>query len=245
MAGLIKIEDLKDQSVSMLWSSIIAARKMPKPFSQLNPISFIKGNSGSMFVLDSDISNFVSSCKKIESIQGEKRKEIVSNMINEWIKKYISAEASIRDLKELNFSSFSNETLYKIYSIIISQGSDVMNIYYAKKFLLKSNSGIFNEIENALSNNNISDSSILSLRNNLFQNELFNEIGKRIYKRLDEVLLMSPEEMHSSLYGGVFDDELEERKSNYIIVYDLEKDAPHIYSGEKARAMEANLFNSH
>jgi len=42
------------------------------------------------------------------------------------------------------------------------------------------------------------------------------------------------------LGGGQFEEwEVEQRLSHYILVYDLEKDDPHVYSGEKSRTMEA------
>jgi len=104
------------------------------------------------------------------------------------------------------------------------------------------NSSIHSDFNSHLSSEGISINDMNSMSSKIFDNMLFSEIGRRIYKRKEEVLLMTPEEIHVSLYNGVFDEsEIEERKTHFILVYDLEKDAPHIYSGEKSRAMEALL----
>ncbi|MEM4589668.1 MAG: hypothetical protein QXK21_00150 [Candidatus Micrarchaeia archaeon] len=239
MTKFVRLHKFSNISTSQLWSFTIAARKMPKGFYQLNPISFVKENEGEMFILEKDLEKFS------KSIPTEVQNTLIQNFFSEWFKSYELAKISINDLNGLSFSSLSNEVLYKIYSIISMQSSDVSKIIFFSKVLEVTNKDMHSKLRTLLSNRSISDEEILSLSLNLFNDKLFEEIGKRIYKNEKEILLMSPEEFHSALYGGVFDDEeIEERKTNYIMVYDLEKDAPHIYSGEKARAMEASLLKS-
>ncbi|MEM3407941.1 MAG: hypothetical protein QXW80_00720 [Candidatus Micrarchaeia archaeon] len=244
MAQFVKLHKFSNISVSQLWSFTVAARKMPKGFYQLNPISFVKENDGEMFILGKDLENFSKSFSGPMS-SNEVQNALIQNFFSEWLKSYESAKISLNDLNGLSFSSLSNDVLYKVYSIISTQSSDVGRMLFFSKILEAANKDAYLKLRDLLSNKSISYEEIFSLSLNLFKDDLFEEIGKRIYKNKKETLLLSPEEFYSSLYGGVFDEqEIEERKTNYIMVYDLEKDAPHIYSGEKARAMEASLLKS-
>ncbi len=233
MSKFVRLKKFSSVSVSQLWSLTIAARKMPKGFYQINPISFVKSNEAEMFVLGKDLESFSSSSSDA----------LVQGFFNEWYTNYQSAKMSLDDLDALSFSSLSNEVLYKVYSIVTLQSSEVSRMFFFSKMLEATNSGLHSKLRSLFLEKSVSEEGIIQLSLNLFKEGIFEEIGRRIYKRRQDTLLMSPEEFHSALYGGVFEEEeLEERKSNYIVVYDLEKDAPHVYSGEKARAMEASLL---
>ena len=72
--------------------------------------------------------------------------------------------------------------------------------------------------------------------------KIFAEIGKRIGKKEGFVKIMTPDEINYALHGGLYDDwEIENRVKHYILVFDLEKDDPLVYTGEKARVMELNF----
>lgn len=232
--SLVRLKKISNISVSQLWSFTIAIRNTPKGFFKPNPISFVRNNEAEIFVLKSDLEKFSLSIKE-NNIE-------LNPFFSYWKNQYESAKASLNDLDSLNFSSLSNEILNKIYSIVVSQSSENARMFFFSEMIRATNSNLDSIISSFLSSNSISKEEIFSLSLNLFKEKMFEEIGKRIYKRKEEMFLMSPEEFYPSLYGGVFDEsEIEERKSNYIVVYDLEKDAPHIYSGEKARAMEVSM----
>ncbi|MCX8202515.1 MAG: hypothetical protein N3G74_01785 [Candidatus Micrarchaeota archaeon] len=239
MGDFVRLIKFSNISVSQLWALTIAARKMPKGFYQPNPISFVKSYEAELFILGKDVEKFSSNLPQ----SNEAAQQLLKNFVSESHKSYESAKVSLNDLNSLSFSSLSNETLYKVYSIIVSQSSEVARLFFLSKILEATAKDQHSIVQKFISEKSIQFDDIMPTSLSLFKDELFEEIGKRIYKKKQEAALMSPEEFHSALYGGVFDEEeLAERKSNYIVVYDLEKDAPHIYSGEKARAMEASLL---
>lgn len=78
--------------------------------------------------------------------------------------------------------------------------------------------------------------SIYSSRN------IFAEISRRIGKKKDFVMTMTPEEINYALHGGLYEDwEIENRVKHNILVYDWEKEDPLVYTGEKGRVMELNF----
>lgn len=139
------------------------------------------------------------------------------------------------DINGLNFSSLTDDVIYKVYSIVISQYSELCK--YKNVSILSSKDDRLAPLSMALLSGEI-DSALSEAR--VSAEKMFGEIGKRVQKKRDFVDVMTPEEIHYALGGGQFDEwEVEQRTSHYILVYDLEKDDPHVYSGEKSRTMEA------
>lgn len=139
------------------------------------------------------------------------------------------------DISSLNFSSLTDEVLYKVYSIVISQYSELCK--YRNISILSNKDSRLTPLSMALLSGEI-DSTLSETR--VSAEKMFEEISKRVQKKRDFVDVMTPEEIQYALGGGQFEEwEVEERMNHYILVYDLEKDDPHVYSGEKSRTMEA------
>ncbi|MCS7109276.1 MAG: hypothetical protein NZ903_00570 [Candidatus Micrarchaeota archaeon] len=233
---LIKFDHFSNLSVSHIWAFTISLRKTPIGFHKPNPITFVKSGEADLFVLKSDI-------EKFSSFESKNQDLSLDNFLLEWNRNYKLALVSLNDMKDIKLSSLPNETLYKIYSILLSQNIEVMKLFFLLKLYgsaSNSRNSIFRQfvLEKSISYEDIFLTSVKLLDSNIFE-----EISKRIYVTKDDALLMSPEEIYSALHGGIFDmEELKDRSLSYIMVYDLEKDAPHIYSGEKARVIEASLL---
>ena len=139
------------------------------------------------------------------------------------------------DIGGLDLSSLTDEVIYKVYSVVLSQYSELckyknISILSGKDSRLASLSMVLasGEIDSALSDTRAS------------AEKMFETIARKVQKKQDFVDVMTPEEVHYALGGGSFEEwDVEQRMSHYILVYDLEKDDPHVYSGEKSRTMEA------
>jgi len=71
---------------------------------------------------------------------------------------------------------------------------------------------------------------------------LFSELSKRTGQKEEVVMLMTPEEVRFALHTGKIEEwEIEGRSTHYIMLYDLEKDDPLVYTLEKARVMELSF----
>ena len=139
------------------------------------------------------------------------------------------------DINGLDFSSLMDEVVYKVYSIVLSQYSDLCK--YKNISVLSSKDSHLAPLSMTLASGEI-DSALSETRASA--ERMFEAISKRVQRKRDFVDVMTPEEMHYALGGGSFEEwEVEQRMSHYILVYDLEKDDPHVYSGEKSRTMEA------
>jgi hypothetical protein len=239
MADLVKCKKIVFNSVTELWSDARAWRHLVKPFSNLNPVFNVKNmEKGVMFLYSFDIEN---ASRGVNAFL-EQRDMIMSDLISSSKKSMSLANQAVYEINSVNFASLSNESVFKVYSLFMDIRTDLMKNIAVSELSRILNSSIHSDFDSYLSSEGISINNMNSMSSKIFDNRLFSEIGRRIYKRKEEVLLMTPEEIYVSLYNGVFDEsEIEERKTHFILVYDLEKDAPHIYSGEKSRVMEASL----
>ena len=237
---IVRVKKAEFSSVSRLWAETIAWRHMPKPFPHMNVMYNIKRDSGILFCFSSDLEKFSNAAKSIES--SPNRSDMISGFADKCKSDYDSALQVISDLGEVGLPSLPNESLYKVYSIVMSQHSELSKSLYIHSLLSIVRSGAASDFERALKERGIDLVQLDLAAKHLFENGLFEELSKRSYKSKAEIMLMTPEEIHSSIYGGVFEEwELENRKSHFIMLYDLEKDGPLVYSGEKSRVMEVSL----
>ncbi|VVB73114.1 Uncharacterised protein [uncultured archaeon] len=139
------------------------------------------------------------------------------------------------DLGGLDFSSLTDDVIHKVYSIVLSQYSEACK--HKNMSILSGKDSRLAPLSMALLSSEI-DSSLSDART--ASGRMFDEICKRVQRKREFVDVMTPEEMHYALGGGSFEEwEVEQRIDHYILVYDVEKDDPHAYSGEKSRTMEA------
>jgi hypothetical protein len=139
------------------------------------------------------------------------------------------------DIGGLDFSSLADDVIFKVYSIVLSQYSELCK--YKNVSILSGKDSRLAPLSMALLSNDI-DSALSATRASA--EKMFEAISKRVQQKRDFVDVMTPEEIHYALGGGSFEEwEVEQRMNHYILVYDLEKDDPHVYSGEKSRTMEA------
>ena len=139
------------------------------------------------------------------------------------------------DIGGLDPSSLTDEVIYKVYSIVLSQYSDLCK--YRNISVLSGKDRRLAPLSMVLVSGEI-DSALSETRSSA--ERMFEAIGRKVQRKRDFIDVMTPEEIHYALGGGQFEEwEVEQRMSHYILVYDLEKDDPHVYSGEKSRTMEA------
>jgi len=139
------------------------------------------------------------------------------------------------DINGLDFSTLTDEVIYKVYSVVLSQYSELCK--YKNISTLSNKDSRLAPISMALASGEI-DSALSETRSSA--EKMFTDITRRVQKKRNFVDVMTPEEMHYALGGGQVEEwDVEPRINHYLLVYDLEKDDPHVYSGEKSRTMEA------
>jgi len=239
MVDLVKCRKITFSSVTEIWSESIAWRHLIKPFSNLNPVFNIKNKeSGFMFLYSFDIDKASNNMNLFE----EQKDAILNDLLSSSKKSISFAKQAISEISSFNLASLSNESVFKVYSLFLDIRTQLVKNIAISELSRILNSSIHSDLDSLLSKEGTSIDEMVYLSSKLFDNNLLVEIGTRIYKTKDYIQLMTPEEIQISLYNGIFDEsEIEERKVHFILVYDLEKDAPHIYSGEKSRTMEASL----
>ncbi len=237
---MIELKRTDFDSVSTLWAETMAWRHLPRPFPNINVMYNIKKDTGFVFLFSSDFDKFAKSVQNIES-DGSKA-SIILELVDKCKKDYDSAMQAAKDLSEIDLESLPAESIYKIYSILLNQYSELAKPLFIYYLLSAVKSDMAFELESVLKDKGLEVKIIEYSLKQLFGSKIFEELSKRSYKSKKEIMLMSPEEIHNSIYGGVFEEwELENRKDHFIMVYDLEKDGPIIYSGEKSRVMEVSL----
>jgi len=141
------------------------------------------------------------------------------------------------DISGLDFPALTDEVIYKVYSVVLAQHSELCK--YKNIAILSNKDNRLAPVSMALASGE-TDSALSEARASA--ERMFTDITRRIQQKRDFVDVMTPEEIHYALGGGSFDEwEVERRMGHYILVYDLEKDDPHVYSGEKSRTMEASF----
>jgi len=141
----------------------------------------------------------------------------------------------VADINGLDFPSLTNDVIYKVYSVVISQYSELCK--YKNISILSGKDARLAPLSMALASGEI-DSTLSETK--VSAERMFEDIVRRVQQKRDFVDVMTPEEIHYALGGGSFEEwDVEQRMNHYILVYDLEKDDPHVYSGEKSRTMEA------
>jgi hypothetical protein len=143
------------------------------------------------------------------------------------------------DIDKLDLVSLPEDTLHKVYSILLKQYTEVSKFSNIISAASKDSKLAPLFLENNITKDYVGEalSSVV-----LSSNNLFIEVSERLQKKEEFVMHMTPEEVDCGLHGGVFEDwEIESRFEHYILVYDMEKDDPHVYTGERARVMEVSL----
>jgi len=177
-------------------------------------------------------------------------KNALSKLISEIQKEREILIQVATDIDIAKLGGLPDETVYKVYEIVLNQHTNLIKfnniIQVASKMLneLGPTPESPKELNDALSEilkqkDQIDEAIFKSVSSSA---KLFNEIAKRINQKLDFVMSMTPEEINYALRGGIYDDwEISNRPQHFILVYDLEKDDPLVYTGEKARVMELSL----
>lgn len=143
------------------------------------------------------------------------------------------------DLDKLDLVSLSDDVLYKVYMALLKQYAEVFKFSSILRVMSKEEKLMNEFLERGITSDYVEGALSGAV---LSSNRLFTEISERLQRSEEFVMHMTPEELDCALHGGVFDElDVESRMDHYLLVYDLEKDNPHVYMDERARVMTVSL----
>jgi len=219
-----------------LWSECIAWKNLPKNLcTSLYMIYNVREGMADVFY---DL-NEMNSCRKTLCDRLEANAEDIDVITSSCKSEHDKLIQVALDLDKVDLVSLPDATLYKLYDVILKQYTEFFKYSCILKLISKNEKLMTSFIERGISQDYI-ESAIVALM--LSSNRLFLEISERLQRSEEFIMYMTPEEMECALHGGVFDElDVESRMKHYLLVYDLEKDNPHVYMDERARVMEISL----
>jgi len=162
------------------------------------------------------------------------------------------------DIESTKFGGLPDEIIFKVYDILLDQYTNLQKYSHICEAAIKEGKKREKDISPLSSG---SDSQTKNLADMLVEmnrldsqlqeafsktqvntKNLFVEMSKRSGQKQETILLVTPEEMKYVISTGKVEDwEIQGRLMHYLMVYDLEKDDPLVYTLEKARVMELSL----